>query len=102
MTYGYILVIQDNASDSYNYGVAETKEQVIFTSYEAAKTALKEAAANFDSFLPVAYGSAFPYDSVTFDEEIEANGFAPLGWGLVDTGDDSMRICVGLLRMTIK
>jgi len=102
MAYGYILVIQDNASDSYTYGVAETDEQVIFTSYEAAKVALNQAAAKFDSFLPVAYGSAFPYDGVTFDKEIEANDFAPLGWGIVDTGDDTIRICVGLLRLTLK
>jgi hypothetical protein len=102
MAYGYIIVVSDSASDSYTYGVADTDERTIFTSYEAAKAALKEASAKFDSFLPVAYGSAFPYDNVNFDQEIEAKDFAPLGWGLVDVGEDSMRICVGLLRLLIK
>jgi len=101
MSYGYIVVINDNASDNYTYGVAELGDQVIYTSYEEAKAALAKAAEKYESFLPVAYGSAFPYDNVTFDEEIEKKSFAPLGWGVIEVEGDSFRVCVGLLRLQI-
>jgi hypothetical protein len=102
MSYGYIVVINDNASDNYTYGVSELGDQIIYTSYEAAKEALAAAAENYENFLPVAYGSAFPYDNVTFDEEIEAKSFAPIGWGVVEVEGDFFRVCVGLLRLQIK
>jgi hypothetical protein len=101
MSYGYIVVINDNASDNYTYGLAELGEKVIYTSYEAAKTALVEASDTYETFLHVAYGSAFPYDNVTFDEELEAKSFAPLGWGVVEVEGDTFRVCLGLLRLQI-
>ena len=103
MAYGYLIVIKDNASENYSYGVPEGADapQVIFTSYENAKAALQAAANKFQEFLPVAYGKAYPYDAVTFDQEIEAKSFAPLGWGLIRSEDETLRICVGLLRMPL-
>jgi hypothetical protein len=103
MAYGYLIVVHDNASDNYSYGIPEGVDspQVIFTSYEAAKIAIKEASKKFAQFFPVAYGKAYPYDSITFDQEIENKSFAPFGWGLVNTEDDTMRICIGLLRMSL-
>lgn len=103
MAYGYLIVIQDNASDNYTYGIPDDTDtpQVIFTSYEDAKVVLQEAAEKFDEFLPVAYGKAYPYDTVTFEEELDTKDFAPFGWGIVSTEDDKVRICVGLLRMEI-
>ena len=103
MVYGYLIVVQDNASDHYSYGVPEGADAppVFFTSYENAKAALKVAANKFEEFLPVAYGKAYPYDAVTFDEEMEAKSFAPLGWGLIRSNDETLRICVGLLRMPL-
>jgi hypothetical protein len=103
MTYGYLIVIKDNASENYSYGIPEDTDtpQVIFTSYQDAKVALETAAAEFEEFLPVAYGKAYPYDSVSFDDEIDANSFAPFGWGLITTDDGVLRVCVGLLRMTL-
>jgi hypothetical protein len=103
MAYGYLIVIQDNASENYTYGIPDNADapQVIFTSYQDAKVALENAQENFDEFLPVAYGKAYPYDSVTFEQELEANGFAPLGWGIVRSEDDTVRICIGLLRLQL-
>ena len=103
MAYGYLIVVQDNASENYSYGIPEAVDtpQVIFTSYEDAKVALQTAADAFEEFLPVAYGKAYPYDEVTFDEQIEANSFAPLGWGIIRTEEGTLRICVGLLRMPL-
>ena len=103
MTYCYLVVIQDNASENYTYGIPEEDDasQVIFSSYEDAKLALQAAADNFNEFLPVAYSKAYPYDSVTFDEELDTKGFAPFGWGIVSTEDTTARICIGLLRMSL-
>jgi len=103
MAYGYLIVVQDNASDNYSYGIPESVDapQVIFTSYEDAKVAIQKAAGEFEEFLPVAYGKAYPYDAVTFDQEIEAKSFAPFGWGIVRTEDGTLRICVGILRMAL-
>jgi hypothetical protein len=103
MVYGYLVVIQDNASDNYSYGIPDDTDapKVIFTSYEDAKVALESAAENFNEFLPVAYGKAYPYDTVTFEEELEAKDFAPFGWGIVETEDSTVRICIGLLRMEV-
>jgi hypothetical protein len=103
MTYGYLIVVKDNASENYSYGIPEPADtpQVIFTSYEDAKVALQTAADGFEEFLPVAYGKAFPYDNITFDDEVEANSFAPFGWGIIRTEDGTLRVCVGLLRMSI-
>lgn len=101
MSYGYIVVVNDNASDNYTYGISEIGDQVIYTSYEAAKKALAAAGEKYDTFLPVAYGSAFPYDNITFDEQIETKSFAPLGWGVVEVEGDSFRVCIGLLRLQI-
>ena len=104
MAYGYMVVFQDNASEIYSYGIPHNsdEQQVIFTSYENAKVALEEVADNFDEFLPVAYGKAYPYDLVTFEQELNEKGFAPFGWGLVQTEEEPLRMCVGLLRMELR
>ena len=103
MAYGYLIVVKDNASENYTYGIPEAVDtpQVIFTSYEDAKVALQTAAEAFEEFLPVAYGKAYPYDAVSFDQELDAKSFAPLGWGIIRTDDGNFRICVGLLRMSL-
>lgn len=101
MSYGYLIVIQDNASENYSYGIPESEDasQVIFTSYEDAKVAIQDAANKFEEFLPVAYGKAYPYDTITFDQELNTKSFAPFGWGIINTDDEPLRICIGLLRM---
>ena len=101
--YAYIVVIQDGASDNYTYGVPEEPDspQTIYTSYQDAKVAIQAAAARFDTFQMVAYGSAFPYDDVTFDQLIENKGMAPYGWGIITTEEETWRICIGLLRLKL-
>lgn len=103
MAYGYLIVVHDNASNNYSYGVPEDVDasQVIFTSYESAKIAIKEASKKFAHFIPVAYGNAYPYDSTTFDNEINTKSFAPYGWGVISSEEESAYICIGLLRMTL-
>ena len=101
--FGYMVVVQDNASDNYTNGIpaAEDTEQVVYTSIEEAKTALMKMGENFEEIHLVAYGSAYPYDNTTFNAELE-KGFAPYGWGLVASEDGQIRICIGLLRILIR
>ena len=103
MSYGYIIVVQDNISDNYSYGIPKEEDtpQTIFRSYEDAKAAIQSVAKKFEEFLPVAYGKAYPYDTVTFDKEINNKSFAPLGWGVINTDNETQHICIGLLRMPL-
>jgi hypothetical protein len=99
----YMIVLMDSASDSYNYGVYEDEESPnkVYTSLDAAKQALISISEKYDEFLPTAYGMAFPYDSVTFDEQLESETFAPWGWGVLKSEDGVQRICVGIISLIV-
>jgi hypothetical protein len=99
----YMIVLMDSASDSYNYGVHEDEEapNTVYVSLDAAKNALNSISENYDEFLPTAYGMAFPYDSVTFEEQLESEGFAPWGWGVLNTDDGVQRICLGVISLLV-
>lgn len=99
----YMVVLMDSSSDNYDYGVYETKKgrpHTVYTSLDAAKTALGVAAGNFDEFIPTAYGKAFPYDTLTFEQQLEKEFFAPWGWGVMAIDDEVQRICVGLIAIS--
>jgi hypothetical protein len=100
----YMLVLMDSASDNYNYGVLQEKAAHMrgYSSLEAAKAALVAQAAKFEEFMPTAYGKAFPYDTVTFEQQLEKERFAPWGWGIATVEDEVQRICVGLIAITVE
>jgi len=102
----YMIVIMDNASDSYSYGVYQDEDgkAKVFSSLDNAKKELESMAENYDEFLPTAYGKAFPYDTVTFEIQLENEGFAPWGWGWVteDDEDEVQKICIGLLKFSVE
>ena len=102
-TFGYMIVLQDNMSDNYKMGIPEDNniEQVVYTSYEGAKAALTESIKNFDTFIPVAYGRAFPYESITFEKLLETESFAPYGWVVTEYEQEKYRIGVGLFKVRI-
>jgi hypothetical protein len=102
-TFGYMIVIQDNMSDNCKWGVPDwdSIEQVVHTSYEGAKAALNECVKNFETFIPVAYGKAFPYEAATFEKLLETDFFAPYGWVVRELDDDQYRIAVGLFKVRI-
>ena len=56
---------------------------------------------NFETFIPVAYGKAFPYDTQTFEKLLETDLFAPYGWVVRELDDEQYRIAVGLYKMRI-
>jgi len=103
MVYGYMVVIQDGASEHYSYGIPDTKDiqSIVYTSYDDAKAVIEQVSGNFESFIPVAYGVAFPYDTVTFDEEMDNKSFALLGWGNIPIEDIIIKIGIGLVRVRI-
>lgn len=103
-SYCYLIALKDNASDNYTYGIPDEVDapQVVFTSLEEAKTAIHTVALKFESFIPVAYGVAFPYDSFTFEQLLQKDAFAPYGWGVITSEEESYRICIGLVRMTLQ
>jgi len=99
----YQIVLMDSASDSYNYGVYEDEApSKVYLSLEAVKRAVVAISENYDEFLPTAYGMAYPYDSVTFEQQLEKEGFAPWGWGVVISDDEVHRICVGILALSVE
>lgn len=94
---------------SYMIVVKETNEYVIpsmpeiptvlYTSYLDAKRALLDIVGKFESFTPVAYGAAYPYEHTTFEKEITNEKFALLGWISIGDDDDRTRVPVGLLKL---
>jgi hypothetical protein len=102
----YLIVINESASGSYTYGIPtlENVPTVLYKSYLDAKRALMDIVATFEEFVPVAYGSAYPYENTTFEKEISTKDFALIGWVVVpvedEEGDDlPTRVPVGLLKI---
>lgn len=100
----YMIVLMDNSSDNYNYGVFENDQQpqTVYSSIDDAKAAMATIAKDFDEFMPTAYGKAFPYEATTFEQELSKKLFAPLGWGVLRSEDGVQRVCLGLLAREVK
>jgi hypothetical protein len=101
MSTSYLIVVRDPGGGYTIPSMAEIPT-LLYTSYLDAKRALLEIAAKFDSFIPVAYGAAYPYEHTTFEKEITENEFALLGWILIaeDEENDASRIPVGLIKLS--
>ena len=97
----YLIVVSDPNSGYTSPAMPEIPT-LLYTSYLDAKRALLEIAAKFDSFTPVAYGAAYPYEHTTFEKEITQNEFALLGWIFIaeDEEHDAGRIPVGLMKLS--
>jgi hypothetical protein len=97
----YLIVVSDPNS-GYTIPTMPEIPTLLYTSYLDAKRALLEIAAKFDSFTPVAYGAAYPYEHTTFEKEITQNEFALLGWIVIteDEENDAARIPVGLMKLS--
>ncbi len=101
----YLIVVSDNASDMYGFGVPEEKDhpRTLFASVADAKRALESFAATFDGFTPVAYGQAYPFESITFEQELQRNGTALYGWATIkgdsEDEDDVTKVGIALMRL---
>lgn len=71
----------------------------VYMQYNTAMEVLKLYAQKLSSFIPVAYGQAFPYDTVSFEQLLYEKGYATYGWFLVNSNDEEeeqMRVGIGL------
>ena len=94
----------DSASDKYNYGVFQEDGTPMkaFTSLSDAKAAVVSLSNKYNEFVPTAYGMAFPYDSITFEEQLKKYGFAPWGWATEQAEDGPYRFCIGLILVSVQ
>lgn len=75
----------------------EIAPKKVFMNYNIAIEALRQIGARLDSFIPVAYGQAFPYETVSFEQLLYQKGYATYGWMMVkDDDDNQVRIGIGL------
>ena len=93
----YMIVVKE--TDEYVIPSMPEIPTVLYTSYLDAKRALLDIVGKFDSFTPVAYGAAYPYEHTTFEKEITNAKFALLGWISIGEEDDRTRVPVGLLKV---
>ena len=102
-SFGYMVVIQDNESDAYLYGIPEEQDspRVVYLSYKMAEAALKNMAEAFEECHLAAYGKAYPYENTTFEDTLAENGYATYGWGVVSSEEGVKRIHFGLLRVPL-
>ena len=101
----YILGIADNASDLYSWGIPSFTDTpaAVYSSPAAATLAAAALAENFDTFLPVQYGTTYPYEAITFEEVLQTKGAAPFGWGIVeDTRGKKGRIGIQIIRLALE
>jgi hypothetical protein len=100
MSQSYLIVISD-PEGGYTIPTMEEIPTVLYTSYLDAKRALLDIVGKFDSFTPVAYGAAYPYENTTFEREITNSSFALLGWIIINEDDENeaSRVPVGLLKL---
>ena len=103
----YMIVIDDGDSGQYIIAAMPEIPKVIYRTYLEAKRALLDVVAKFDEFIPVAYGSAYPYEQTTFEKEITNNEFALVGWIVIpeDEEEDAppsppSRVPIGLVKLS--
>ena len=104
-----MIVIKDPSTDSYSYGVPNVDDAPtnLYLSLGDAKKGLQAMATRFDSFIPVAYGQAFPYEGTTFEQQLSANPFAMYGWGILEDEDADeegahIRVGFGILKVHVQ
>ncbi len=105
----YQIVYNDNGSDLYSYGVPDSAHEpahtrALYSSLGDAKRALLSLSKKFQQFVPVAYGQAYPFEHVSFDQELARSGYANFGWITIEAEEEDeadTRFAIGLLRLTI-
>jgi hypothetical protein len=95
---GYTIALYDSIGSSTVF--FPTSEAIIYTTYEPARAALKEFMATINP-TPILYGETFPYETTTFEAELEKNGFAVYGVCDYVVDGEPCRVPVGLKRVTI-
>lgn len=97
---GYLICYADGMSDLYDYALPEQLPRTLFRSVADAKKALADFSITTKASL-VAYGQAFPYESVTFEQVLVDKGAAPYCWIMyrADDEDEFVRLTVYLITV---
>jgi hypothetical protein len=95
---GYTIALYDSIGSSTIF--FPTSETLIYTNYEHALLALKGFMASINPTL-ILYGETFPYETTTFEAELEKNGFAVYGVCDYVIDGEPCRVPVGLKRVSI-
>jgi hypothetical protein len=100
----YQIVLADNASDVYTFGVPNASDtpQVVYRSLAAAQAAMQEFSRKFETFIPVAYGEAYPYEGITFEEHLQKKGAAPYGWAVIPEEGEERPVRVGVFLLSLR
>lgn len=105
----YQIVYGDNASALYTFGVPDEGHEAVhartvYLSLADAKRAIQVLVKKFDAFVPVAYGQAYPYENMTFDQEMTKVGYAIYGWATIQAEseeEEDERFAIGLMRLRV-
>lgn len=102
---GYQIVFSDGSSDYFTYSIPnkDILPCKVYSTYPLAKEALLNYSKDATHFRPVAYGQAFPYESLSFEQLLYEKGYATYGWLDItdeETGEASI-LSIGLLRLTL-
>ncbi len=99
---GYVLVFSDEDYDAV-FPAADAVPRLLYPTAAAASAAVQKWAKTFDSFRPVLYGQAYPYDATSFGKELAEKGRALYGWAEVADEDEEITrygLCVVALFAT--
>lgn len=100
MSMGYMVCFTDSDYEAI-FPDADAVPRYVHRTLAAAEAALQEWVKTFDTFKPVLYGEAFPYDSTTPAKELEKKGRAMYGWVTLED-EDGDELCYGLCIVSVK
>jgi hypothetical protein len=99
----YVVIVTDPTSELSPWSlIYDESGRKVYRSIDSAKKGVQEAAASYPSFLPVAYGVAYPFEQTSFESELQQKGFAVFGWGVTaDDEGDEVRTAISVLRLSV-
>jgi len=77
-----------------------TGEAIIYNDLQQALRALNRFVVSLN-LVPILYGETFPYDTTSFEAELEQKGFAVYGVCDYVIDEEACRIPIGLKRVSI-
>ena len=95
---GYTIALSDSIGSSMVF--FPMGEALIYKDLPQARSALNRFVVGFN-LVPILYGETFPYDTTTFESELEQKGFAV--YGIIDyvIDGEACRIPIGLKVVSI-
>jgi hypothetical protein len=95
---GYTIALSDSIGSSMVF--FPTGEAIIYNDLQQALRALNRFVVSLN-LVPILYGETFPYDTTSFEAELEQKGFAVYGVCDYVIDEEACRIPIGLKRVSI-